>query len=256
MSDTVRVQKEDFDAGAELSRLRLGRPSVGAVASFVGTVRDVNEGSGVFELFLEHYPGMTEQALLDIAAQARSRWKVIDTVILHRIGLLQPTDQIVLVMVSSAHRGDAFEACQFIMDYLKTRAPFWKRERTPDGTRWVEARESDDTAAARWVEERESDDTAAARTNGALAKHRPCLCPLSSMQQRFSAWRGARPSVPGCAGGSRYCLIPARVSFHWARLLPICWVGSSRVLRSRGSPAIPSCRLSGDSFWSPVFWEP
>jgi molybdopterin synthase catalytic subunit len=163
MSDTVRVQVEDFDAGAELNRLRLGCPAVGALASFIGTVRDVNEGSGVAELFLEHYPGMTEQALAEIALEARARWQVIDTVIIHRVGPLQPTDQIVLVIVSSAHRGDAFEACQFIMDYLKTRAPFWKRERTPDGMRWVEARESDDQAAARWVEARESDDQAAAR---------------------------------------------------------------------------------------------
>ncbi len=151
MSDTVRVQSEDFDVGAELNRMRLGKPAVGALASFVGTVRDVNEGSGVSDLFLEHYPGMTEQALANIAVEARSRWRLIDTVIIHRVGLLQPTDQIVLVIASSAHRGDAFEACQFIMDYLKTRAPFWKKERTPDGTRWVEARDSDDAAAARWA---------------------------------------------------------------------------------------------------------
>jgi len=162
MIDIVRVQAEDFDVGAESDRLRLGNPSVGAIASFVGTVRDINEGSGVTELFLEHYPGMTEQALSDIAVEARSRWRLIDTVIIHRVGPLRPTDQIVLVMASSAHRGDAFAACQFIMDYLKTRAPFWKKEQTAGGTRWIEARESDDQAAARWVDARESDDPVAA----------------------------------------------------------------------------------------------
>lgn len=150
MSDIVRVQTDDFDIGAEASRLRQANPGIGALVSFVGTVRDVNEGSGVSELFLEHYPGMTEQALADIAAEARGRWRLIDTLIVHRVGLLKPTDQIVLVMVSSAHRGDAFSGCQFIMDYLKTRAPFWKKERTPAGERWVEARDSDDEAAGRW----------------------------------------------------------------------------------------------------------
>jgi molybdopterin synthase catalytic subunit len=150
MSDRIRVQTDDFDAGVELSRLRQSDPGVGAIASFIGTVRDHNDGSGVAELFLEHYPGMTEQALADIAAQARARWRLIETLIVHRVGALRPTDQIVLVAVSSAHRGDAFRACEFIIDYLKTQAPFWKKERTPQGERWVAARESDDEAAARW----------------------------------------------------------------------------------------------------------
>ena len=146
----VRVQAEDFDAGLEIGRLRQANAGIGAIATFIGTVRDVNDGSGVSTLTLEHYPGMTEQALDDIAAQARRRWRVIDTVIVHRVGAMHPTDQIVLVIVSSAHRGDAFAACEFIMDYLKTSAPFWKKEITPQGARWVEARASDDEAQARW----------------------------------------------------------------------------------------------------------
>ncbi len=154
MSDSVRVQPEDFDPGVELARLRQANPGVGAIASFIGTVRDHNDGSGVAELFLEHYPGMTEQALADITRAARARWRLIDTLIIHRVGALQPTDQIVMVAVSSAHRGDAFQACEFIMDYLKTQAPFWKKERTPQGERWVEARDSDDRAAARWQQAR------------------------------------------------------------------------------------------------------
>jgi molybdopterin synthase catalytic subunit len=144
------VQTEDFDLGLEVNRMRVGHPGIGAIASFVGTVRDINEGTGVSELFLEHYPGMTEQALADIAMEAGGRWRLIDTLVIHRVGPLRPTDQIVLVVVGSAHRGDAFAACQFIMDYLKTRAPFWKKERTLQGERWVEARDSDDQAAARW----------------------------------------------------------------------------------------------------------
>jgi molybdopterin synthase catalytic subunit len=147
---TVRVQREDFDAGAELARLREGHPAVGAVACFIGTVRDVNESAAVRTLTLEHYPGMTEKALEAIAAEARARFDVIDLVVIHRIGELRPTDQIVLVAVSGAHRGEAFDACRFVMDYLKTQAPFWKKESTPGGERWVEARESDDAAAARW----------------------------------------------------------------------------------------------------------
>lgn len=146
----VRVQTEDFDVGAEIGRLRQANAGIGAIATFIGTVRDVNEGSGVSTLTLEHYPGMTEQALDDIAAQACRRWRIIDTVIVHRVGTMHPTDQIVLVIVSSAHRGDAFAACEFIMDYLKTSAPFWKKEITPQGARWVEARASDDEALARW----------------------------------------------------------------------------------------------------------
>ena len=146
----VRVQREDFDVGVELARLREGNPAVGAVASFVGTVRDVNDDAAVRTLTLEHYPGMTEKALEAIEAEARERFDVIELLVIHRIGELQPTDQIVLVAVTSAHRGEAFDACRFVMDYLKTRAPFWKKEATPAGVRWVEARGSDDEAAARW----------------------------------------------------------------------------------------------------------
>jgi molybdopterin synthase catalytic subunit len=147
---SVRVQQEDFDLSAEVAALRAGQPGVGAVAAFVGLVRDMNEGSGVSEMALEHYPGMTEKALEAIVAEARARWDILGARIIHRVGILQPCDQIVLVAVSSAHRGEAFAACEFIMDYLKTRAPFWKREVTPAGARWVDARETDDSAAARW----------------------------------------------------------------------------------------------------------
>ena len=147
---TVRVQTEDFDTGAEIERLRRGNPKIGAVASFVGVVRDVNDGDAVAEMTLEHYPGMTEKAIEEIILQARGRWKVMDALVVHRVGTLRPTDQIVLVIVTSGHRGDAFAACEFIMDYLKTRAPFWKKEKTPSGGRWVDARESDDIAAERW----------------------------------------------------------------------------------------------------------
>lgn len=146
----VRVQTEDFDISHEIARLRAGRAGVGAVASFIGTVRDVSDGSGVATLTLEHYPGMTERALDDICNQARSRWRLDDALVIHRFGELQPLDQIVLVVTTSAHRGDAFAACEFIMDFLKTQAPFWKKEHTPQGERWVEARESDDAAALRW----------------------------------------------------------------------------------------------------------
>jgi molybdopterin synthase catalytic subunit len=146
----VRVQVEDFDAGAEMARLRASDARVGAVAAFVGTVRDVNAAARVSTLTLEHYPGMTEKALEAIVAEARQRFDIYDALVIHRVGTLQPTDQIVLVVVTSAHRGDAFDACRFLMDYLKTRAPFWKKEETPDGPRWVEARASDEEAAARW----------------------------------------------------------------------------------------------------------
>lgn len=147
---TVRVQAEDFDTGRELDALTRGRTDVGALASFTGLVRDANDGTKVSAMTLEHYPGMTQKALEDICAQADSRWDLIDTLVIHRIGALKPGDRIVLVGVTSAHRGDAFAACEFIMDYLKTRAPFWKREDTPGGSRWVEAREGDDAAAERW----------------------------------------------------------------------------------------------------------
>jgi molybdopterin synthase catalytic subunit len=144
------VQREDFDAGTELRAVSRGNPGVGAVAAFVGLVRDVNEGAAVARMTLEHYPGMTEKAIAGIVEQARGRWNVIDCTVIHRFGELAPTDQIVLVVVASSHRGDAFAACEFIMDFLKTRAPFWKKELTPTGARWVESRESDDRAAARW----------------------------------------------------------------------------------------------------------
>ncbi len=147
---SVRVQTENFDVAREIAELRAGNAKVGAVAAFIGFVRDLNEATEVRMLTLEHYPGMTEKALAGIVAEAAGRWDIFDARVVHRIGTLEPTDQIVLVAVSSAHRGDAFAACEFIMDYLKTRAPFWKKEATPAGERWVEARTSDDDAAARW----------------------------------------------------------------------------------------------------------
>ena len=146
----VRVQAEDFDVGAEIARLRQGRADIGAVATFIGLVRDINEGADVTAMTLEHYPGMTEKALQDIVDQAKSRWDIYDALVIHRIGTLRTGDQIVLVAVTGAHRGEAFAACEFIMDYLKTEAPFWKKERTAQGERWVEARSSDDDARERW----------------------------------------------------------------------------------------------------------
>jgi molybdopterin synthase catalytic subunit len=146
----VRVQHEDFDLGAEVAALRAGRANVGAVACFVGTVRDMNQGTGVSTMFLEHYPGMTEKALRAIADDALSRWSLDEVLVIHRVGALAPLDQIVLVAVTSAHRGEAFAACEFVIDWLKTQAPFWKKETTAQGSRWVDARESDDAAAARW----------------------------------------------------------------------------------------------------------
>jgi molybdopterin synthase catalytic subunit len=146
----VRVQEADFDVGAEVAALREGDARVGAVAVFVGTVRDVSEGGAVATMTLEHYPGMTEKSLQAIVDEAKQRFDVHGIRVVHRVGELAPTDQIVLVAVTSAHRGEAFDACRFVMDYLKTRAPFWKKERTPEGSRWVEARESDDAAAGRW----------------------------------------------------------------------------------------------------------
>jgi molybdopterin synthase catalytic subunit len=146
----VRIQSEDFDAGREIAALRRGNPGIGAIASFIGVVRDVNGSERIAEMTLEHYPGMTEKSIAGIVDQAKSRWSIFDALVVHRIGLLKPLDQIVLVGVTGAHRGDAFAACEFIMDYLKTRAPFWKKEQTVEGERWVEARASDDTAAERW----------------------------------------------------------------------------------------------------------
>lgn len=147
---TVRVQTQDFDAGFEISQLRNTRKDTGAVVSFIGQVRDLNEGDTVSLLTLEHYPGMTEKALEAIVSQAQSRWDIFDSVVIHRVGTLHPTDQIVFVAVSSAHRGEAFKACEFIMDYLKTEAPFWKKEVTNQGERWVDAKHTDDDARERW----------------------------------------------------------------------------------------------------------
>ena len=146
----IVVQSETFDLGAEVNAMSEGRTDIGAIASFVGLARDINEGSGVQAMTLEHYPGMTEKALLALVEEARSRWALLDVTLVHRVGRLLPGDPIVLVAVASRHRGDAFAACEFIMDVLKTRAPFWKKEETPAGERWVDARASDDTAAARW----------------------------------------------------------------------------------------------------------
>jgi len=146
----VRIQVEDFDVGAELAALRSGNPAIGAIASFVGLVRDTNDGGEVSQLTLEHYPGMTEKALEAIVTEAKTRWDVIDILVIHRVGTMHPADQIVFVAVAGSHRGEAFSACEFVMDYLKTRAPFWKKEQTPAGSRWVEARSSDEFAAQRW----------------------------------------------------------------------------------------------------------
>lgn len=151
---SVSVQEEDFDVGTETAALSAGRLDVGAVASFVGLVRaDTPAGteSAVSAMTLEHYPGMTEKALEAIVAEAGGRWRLLGVRVIHRFGRLLPGERIVFVGVASLHRGDAFAACEFIMDYLKTRAPFWKKEDTPEGGRWVDAREADDDAAARWV---------------------------------------------------------------------------------------------------------
>ncbi len=147
----VRVQTEDFDLTTEIAQLRANTLKVGAIVNFVGVVRDLNEGEQIAEMELEHYPGMTEKALEDIIAQARSRWDLFDALVIHRVGPLKPLDQIVLVAVTSAHRGEAFAACEFIIDYLKTQAPFWKKEQTPKGSRWVDARVTDDEAMKKWA---------------------------------------------------------------------------------------------------------
>jgi molybdopterin synthase catalytic subunit len=146
----IRIQTEDFDLTSEVAQLRAGDPKVGAVVTFIGTVRDMNDGSGITEMELEHYPGMTEKALEDIIERARKRWQILDVLVIHRIGPLKPLDQIVLVAVTSAHRGEAFAVCEFVMDYLKTQAPFWKKEQTTQGARWVDARGTDDQALTKW----------------------------------------------------------------------------------------------------------
>ena len=146
----VRIQTEDFDLSTEVKQLRAGDARVGAVATFIGTVRDQNDGASVSDMTLEHYPGMTEKSLEEIIQKAKARWDIFDVLIIHRVGPLHIEDQIVLVAVTSAHRGEAFAACEFVMDYLKTLAPFWKKETTADGARWVDARLSDDEALKKW----------------------------------------------------------------------------------------------------------
>jgi molybdopterin synthase catalytic subunit len=150
MAERVSIQTHDFDLSAEVAALRGQDRGVGAVCSFIGTVRDRNEGQSVSTMELEHYPGMTEKAIEAMIDEAFRRFDILGARVIHRVGLLQPTDQIVLVAVSSAHRGESFQACEFLMDYLKTQAPFWKKEQTPEGARWVDARVSDDKALARW----------------------------------------------------------------------------------------------------------
>jgi molybdopterin synthase catalytic subunit len=146
----VRIQTEDFDLSAEVAALRAGDAGVGAVAVFVGTVRDRNDGQGVSRMELEHYPGMTERSIEAMIDEAHKRFDIRAARVIHRVGVLQPLEQIVYVGVSSGHRGEAFQACEFLMDYLQTQAPFWKKETTPEGARWVDARVSDDEALKRW----------------------------------------------------------------------------------------------------------
>ncbi len=150
MSFTVSIQTQDFDVSQELAALRAGDARVGAVCSFLGTVRERNDGSSVASMELEHYPGMTEKSISAMMDEAKKRFDIFAARVIHRVGLLHPEDQIVFVAVTSAHRGESFKACEFLMDYLKTQAPFWKKEVTPDGARWVDARVSDDQALARW----------------------------------------------------------------------------------------------------------
>ncbi len=146
----IRVQQEPFDIGASLKELRTGKTSIGGSAIFVGSVRDLSEGHAVSTMTLEHYPGMTEQALESIEAEARARWPIDDCLVVHRYGTLNPGDDIVLVITTSAHREAAFQACEFLMDWLKTKAPFWKLESHGTETRWVDAKVSDNAAADRW----------------------------------------------------------------------------------------------------------
>ena len=147
----IRVCEADFSLDEELSRIMRESPSAGGVASFVGLVRNKNDGAAVSRMTLEHYPGMTEKSLAKIAAAARERFHLVDVIVVHRVGELKVGDRIVLCLTSAEHRGDAFAGCEYIMDWLKTEAPFWKKEQTPDGERWVDARESDDKARERWL---------------------------------------------------------------------------------------------------------
>jgi len=146
----ILITAEKFDPTAATEAVRQANPKVGAVVSFLGLMRDINDGDTVSSMFLEHYPAMTRKALEAIVSEARSRWELEDVRVIHRVGEILPEDPIVLVAVASRHRGDAFRACEFIIDYLKTRAPFWKKEATDKGERWVDARASDDEAQAKW----------------------------------------------------------------------------------------------------------
>jgi molybdopterin synthase catalytic subunit len=146
----VLITAEDFNLADEVARLRAGDKRVGAVCTFTGTVRDRNDGLNVASMELEHYPGMTEKAIEAMIDEAMTRFNIFGVRVIHRVGLLQPLDQVVMVAVTSAHRGESFQACEFLMDYLKTQAPFWKKEQTPEGARWVDARVSDDAALAKW----------------------------------------------------------------------------------------------------------
>ena len=150
MSARAVIQTKDFDLTAEIEALRKNDKRVGAVCSFIGTVRDRNDGSAVSSMELEHYPGMTEKAIEAMMDEAMARFDIFGARVIHRVGLLQPLDQVVMVAVTSAHRGQSFQACEFLMDYLKTQAPFWKKEQTLEGARWVDARVSDDAALAKW----------------------------------------------------------------------------------------------------------
>jgi molybdopterin synthase catalytic subunit len=150
MTARVVIQTEDFNLATEIEALRKDDKRVGAVCSFIGTVRDRNDGLSVSSMELEHYPGMTEKAIEAMIDQAMARFDIFGARVIHRVGLLQPLDQVVMVAVTSAHRGQSFQACEFLMDYLKTQAPFWKKEQTPEGARWVDARVSDDAALAKW----------------------------------------------------------------------------------------------------------
>jgi molybdopterin synthase catalytic subunit len=150
MNVRVSIQTQDFDLSTEVARLREQDKRVGAICTFVGTVRDRNDGQSISTMELEHYPGMTEKSIEAMIDEAFKRFDIYAARVIHRVGLLQPLDQIVLVAVTSAHRGESFQACEFLMDYLKTQAPFWKKEQTPEGARWVDARVSDDAALAKW----------------------------------------------------------------------------------------------------------
>ena len=191
-ADSVRVQVEPFDVGAEHTRIAALGHGTGAIASFTGLMRDRNEGDAVSAMVLEHYPGMTESALVEIVTDARRRWALEAVTVVHRVGKLIPGDAIVLVLTASAHRGEAFAACEFIMDYLKTRAPFWKKEETPAGNRWVEARTSDDAAAARW--QGMSGASAPEDRQTTAAEHSPGIDTGPSLLQ---------PTPPDRAGGGR-----------------------------------------------------